>query len=417
MDRITYYQVRLTQKSPLRISAGLGEQTDSDVIRDRRGLPFIPGSSLAGLLREEFDSLTADRLFGYIRKNGETQESRLLVSDAVLPNDTKVRISRRDGVGLNERKTAIRGAKYDFEVVESDTPYVAVLELRDPDYTHELEAVLDRWIALGVSVGARTTRGYGSMDVGIRKRAFSIPGELDAWLDFDPFVEGAFQNCQDRSASDAKADGMLILRAALTMDGSYSVRMNTSALAQAGDRVVPDTVPMENRLGDPVVPGTSWAGAFRHHMRALAQDCGLGEQAMNEIDALFGVGGGKEKSRSAIRFSETDVKDSKRMTVTRTAIERYTAAPRNRALFTSQVAVGGGGELVITLPANTSDLLKGLLGVTLCDMNFGLLGFGGENGIGRGSAIITELTVNGIERTDELRAGDVTGLWKEETVC
>ena len=105
------------------------------------------------------------------------------------------------------------------------------------------------------------------------------------------------------------------------------------------------------------------------------------------------------------------------MTVTRTAIERYTAAPRNRALFTSQVAVGGVGELVITFPADTSDLLKGLLGVTLCDLNLGLLGFGGENGIGRGSTVITELTVNGVERTDELRAGDVAGLWKEETVC
>ena len=101
------------------------------------------------------------------------------------------------------------------------------------------------------------------------------------------------------------------------------------------------------------------------------------------------------------------------MLVTRTALERFTAAPRNRALFTSEVAVGGTGELAVTIPSDTPARVKGLLGAALCDLHLGLLGFGGENGIGRGMAEITRLTVNGTDRTEALAAGRVSALWKE----
>lgn len=407
-----YYLLELTQRSPLRISAGFGEQTDSDVIKDRRGKPFIPGSSLAGVLRSEFDPETADRFLGFVAENGRTKESCLLVSDAVLPDDAKVRISMRDGVGLNERKTAIKGAKYDFEVAEADKPYRAVLELTDERYRSALEDVLSRWSVLGVALGARTTRGYGWMDVTVQGRGFTFPDELDAWLSFDPFQEDAFSGCEVWSNRTVQATEITVVRATLKMKGTYSVRMNTSALVKPDEHVTPDTVPMEDRDGKPVIPGTSWAGAFRHHMRTLAEDLQLGEDTKNELERLFGSGG-REKRRSDIRFGETAVEGSHRQVVTRNAVERFTSAPRNQGLFTSESAVGGTGELTVLLPANTAPQLKGLLGVTICDLHLGLLGFGGENGVGRGIAEITDLTVNGQDRTAALQKGDAAAIWEE----
>lgn len=418
-----YYELKFTQRAPLRISAGFGTDTDNDLIKDRRGFPFLPGTGIAGVLRCEFDEETAKELFGIIEeteeqgkkeKKVEIRESRVLVSDAVLPDDAEFRVSRRDGVGLNEQKTAIKGAKYDFETAEADKPYRGVIELTNEGDADALREVLSRCVARGVCLGARTTRGYGSMKVEVREHKFTLPDELDDWLKFDPFDEHAFAEDEPLKPSDAAEDKLLVVRAALQIDGSFSVRTNTSALATEGDlRVTPDTVPMENREGRPVIPGTSWAGAFRHHMRALADELGLGEAAQAEIDLLFGKIEGA-KRRSAIRFSETAIENSKRMTVTRTAIERFTAAPRHRALFTSQVAVDGEGELVVTLPKDASERVKGLLGVSLCDLNLGLLGFGGENGVGRGGAVVTRLTVNGADKTAALRAGDVAALWKEE---
>lgn len=411
-----YYQLEFTQRSPLRIGTGFGQESDSDVIRDRRGMPFLPGSSIAGLLRCMIDPGKAETLFGYVHLNGEVQDSQILISDGTLPDDAQVRVSIRDGVGLNERKTAKSRAKYDFQTVETDKPYRAVLELTDPEYKPELESALARWVAQGVSVGARTTRGYGRMEVSVRDRSFELSKDsLKDWLVFDPFAEGAFQDCPPWEPGPAQADGLLVLHAALQIQGSFSVRANTSALVEPGDTVSPDTVPMENREGKPVIPGTSWAGAFLHRMRALAEDLGLGADAKAEIDALFGTEQ-DQKRRSDIRFSETALADSQRMWVTRTAIERYTAAPRNRALFTSEVAVGGTGTLTITLPKETASRLKGLLGAALCDLHLGLFGIGGESGVGRGAARITGLTVNGADRTRALLDGSVAEIWKEDTL-
>ena len=408
-----YYQLEFFQHSPLRIGTGFGLESNSDVIRDRRGMPFLPGSSITGLLRCMFDPGKAEALFGFVHSKGEVRESQVLVSDGTLPDDAQVRVSIRDGVGLNERKTAKPRAKYDFQTVETDKPYRAVLELTDETYKPELDAALARWVAQGVSVGARTTRGYGRMEVSVRERGFSLPDDLKTWLSFDPFAEGAFRDCPLWEPIPVKEDDRLVLQATLCIQGSFSVRTNTCVPMEPGNTVSPDTVPMENREGKPVIPGTSWAGAFLHRMRALAEDLGLGEEAKSEIDALFGTEQ-EETCRSRICFSETALTDSQRMWVTRTAIERYTAAPRHRALFTSEVALGGTGALTITLPKDSSARLKGLLGAALCDLHLGLFGVGGENGIGRGAVSITGLRVNGADRTQSLLDCNIADIWKED---
>ncbi len=46
-----YYRCRFTQLSPLRLSGGKNDRTDNDLMLDSRGLPMIPGSALAGVLR------------------------------------------------------------------------------------------------------------------------------------------------------------------------------------------------------------------------------------------------------------------------------------------------------------------------------------------------------------------------------
>ena len=46
---VLYVQVQVT--SPLSVSSGDNEWTDSDVLRDADGNPFVTGSSLAGAMR------------------------------------------------------------------------------------------------------------------------------------------------------------------------------------------------------------------------------------------------------------------------------------------------------------------------------------------------------------------------------
>ena len=123
-----YYLCRFTQLSPLRLSGGKNDRTDNDLMLDSRGLPMIPGSALAGVLRSRLPREDADLLFGKNTVGNDMTESAVLVGDAALPAGAKVRFTHRDGVGLDERKIAIPKAKYDFETAECSVPYTAVIE-------------------------------------------------------------------------------------------------------------------------------------------------------------------------------------------------------------------------------------------------------------------------------------------------
>ena len=59
-----YYCCRFTQLSPLRLSGGKNDRTDNDLMLDSRGLPMIPGSALAGVLRGRLTREEANLLFG-----------------------------------------------------------------------------------------------------------------------------------------------------------------------------------------------------------------------------------------------------------------------------------------------------------------------------------------------------------------
>ena len=48
-------KIYITLTSPLNLSSGESEITDTDIIRDWYGKPFVPGSSLAGAMRAYLD--------------------------------------------------------------------------------------------------------------------------------------------------------------------------------------------------------------------------------------------------------------------------------------------------------------------------------------------------------------------------
>lgn len=417
-----YYQLKMTQKSPLRIGNGESELTDSDLMVDGRGFPFIPGSSLAGVLREQYKTMPsvsreeADHLFGYI--DGEILEnSHVIVSDAVVPENSVPKdftISIRDGIGLDEWGITIPGNKYDFQVVETEKSYYAVLEWTGDGETYAkeleygLEPLMKTITAQGLLLGARTTRGYGNMKVEVRRKTFEFPAQVKEWLDFDPFAAGAFSHAEPVQAGTESGNDIRI-SAVLTMEGSFSVRVSTSRMEKLEDGTVPDSRPLRNRTKKPVIPGTSWAGVFRHHMLNLLRQSGLERKSGDKaeaVDLLFGKA--KEEGnhvRSKLHFHETEITGGAAYSVARNAVERFTQATRNAALYTNQLWQGGNGTLEIVIKdSEITGLQKQLLAISLIDLDLGLMTVGGESGVGRGRCTISQITVNGQDKTEELKA-------------
>ena len=88
----------------------------------------------------------------------------------------------------------------------------------------------------------------------------------------------------------------------------------------------------------------------------------------------------------------------------RNAIDRFTGAPANTALYTTQIWNGGEGKLVISYePGKLSKRQKQILAASIIDMNLGLMSIGGEASVGRGIVSIKSLMINGVESIDKLK--------------
>lgn len=331
-----YYRCRFTQLSPLRLSGGKNDRTDNDLMLDSRGLPMIPGSALAGVLRGRLTREEANLLFGRDTVGDAMTESAVLVGDAALPADAKVRFTHRDGVGLDKHKVAVKGAKYDFETAECTAPYTAVIEWSgwsDDPALPLLDDLLAGATAEGLAFGGRTTRGYGRMTAEVCKKVFRFPTDLDAWLAFDPDAADAFADA-DAVAGHETVPQENVLCAELRMTGSFIVRRYTSDVAVDEDKSGPDYCALENGNGRPVLPGTGWAGAFRHHMRAMLDEMGGTAQQKADVNALFGYSDdGVLKKRSALAFDETEISGGQAYTLTRNALDRFTAGAASKALL------------------------------------------------------------------------------------
>lgn len=428
--RKIYYQMIFIAKSPFRIGNGRHEFSDSDLMLDGRGLPFIPGTSIAGIIRhlaeeKSGDQTVLNRLFGIVEKAVQRGDSSTAIPSAILVNDAVMAaectkkdavIGRRDGVGLGEWGTAKPKSKFDFQISEAEKEFCAIVEWTGDkvQYKTEIEGIIDpimeHFVCSGFHAGARTSRGYGYFEVKIQKKGFSFPDNLEEWIGFQPYAENAFSEAKELKGK--KEDSDVEVEIGFQMMGTFSVRVNTAKTELMEDGSVPDTVPLENHRGNPVIPGTAWAGAFRHHMHGLLRDVGIGEDSaeMRELDMLFGMAdNAKNNKRSAITFSESEIsiknEDKQKMSVVRTAIDRFTAAPRDAALFTNRVYSGGSGSLHISFDKNAvSDMHRQLLAACICDLHLGLLSVGGEASVGRGIMQVTKLKVNGCDKLDRIKS-------------
>ncbi|WP_373549465.1 RAMP superfamily CRISPR-associated protein, partial [Haliscomenobacter sp.] len=189
------YLARFTieTNTPLSIGSGRGGLLNQRLIaKDANGLPYIPGTALAGVVRHELakqavNQAAIEKLFGYqhlLAKDG--QGSRIDFSSAhLLAEDGQTvleglceidfsqayyqnfkRLPERDHVRIDHRGVAVKHNKFEEELVHRGTRFVFELELQGTaaDKTH-WQIILGILNAPMFRVGAGTRKGFGQFKV------------------------------------------------------------------------------------------------------------------------------------------------------------------------------------------------------------------------------------------------------------
>lgn len=389
-------QGELHLKSPMIIGSGHNEFADIEVIKDSEENPFIPATSLTGVIRHYFDenyperSKETDHFFGYFRKkNNEKHES---IQSAFICHDLyaqKAHVRTRDGVKIDPSfQIAEDMGKYDFEIIEKGAVFnlfweVTIRNIHDPDTFKQLLATIISPLKEGnLLLGAKTNSGFGKCKLKklcISQFDFSNKDDVLRWLkqdfskgtpefDYEPFEPENHNKIFCIEARFAIKNSLIIR--------SYSEEAN-----------MPDATSITSN-GKYVLPATSVKGAIRHRALKILKTLEI-DNAQEQINNLFGIAGKNiDPKKGRVLIEEKKIKKVYPEIQNRIEIDRFTGGTIKTALFNSMPLwskdhCDESVNIIIKI-RNYEEWEIGLLLYVLKDLWSEDLPIGGEKNIGRG---------------------------------
>ena len=191
-------RIIIEAKAPLNIGSGnKGIKSDSLVLRDINGLPFIPGTTIAGLIRH---SITVQRFENEEDKDYEKRlnelrsplmgsqelgsplvitEAKMLdsdgtVLDGIVPQERLNseflvnfrQLPIRQHAKIGHRGATLKGGKFDEEIVLKGTRFCFEMEmLSDKDNDAKFKELLDTLNSETFRIGSGSRSGFGEIEV------------------------------------------------------------------------------------------------------------------------------------------------------------------------------------------------------------------------------------------------------------
>lgn len=442
--------------SPCHLGGADADATsDRPLLRDGEGRPYLPGSTLTGLLRAlltDVDKDAAQALFGANWGDPEGKQARLLLGDARIAREGPVPTELRDGVAIEACSgVAAKNKKYDLELLPVGVRFRlrGQLELFGKPEQDEslLRGLLRILLALEngqLALGARTRRGFGETRLmagpegywQVEDYRLDTPAGWYSWLgrqlhgppedwpkdwpeDWPKVAPVAYRD----TAALAQYLEMDLPQSTATRDFNVTLNLKLAGSLLVGSEGHDPDQPDRSHLqrlcwqdGVPtlesVLPATSLGGVLRHRCRRIALTLGGQAGKQDAADRLVGEMFGPAEIRhdekswaSRIAIREACIEGGKPLRHTRVRIDPWTGGAVESLLFTEDAQYGGEVRLELRLQASNEDWAgpaRALLLLALRDLAAGELTVGAESGVGRGRlqplpgkpfAIVTEPSV------------------------
>lgn len=419
------------------IHSGQGDLThDVLLVRDANGLPALPGTTIAGVLRHayehEYKQQQADQLFGQGGDKGSVSWLQVgwgqVHDSANRPVDADALVSEQDPllnwlrqdkplvrqrVRLNQRGAAADTGKFDVTLIPAGARYTTFISYwcdgSDSSRRHwqQLLALLTR---PGLAFGHGTRSGVGQFKVcALSKMEWNLK---------TPEGREGYANRPRRRSQDSTlpahqptqtAKPLPSLTLKLKAEGGWRVGGNAEPLGDHYSKA-PQLVPLHERCISwannrgsisermALLPGTAVKGALRHrvayHYRCLEGNFVVDQpeepEACAAVKALFGCAGdGDEGNAGVLQFSDLMLSQDviRPQELHHNRIDRFTGGVMDGALFSEEVLWQTPLSLEIRLLPTRQTIdanARKALALALDDLAKGWLplGAGGSRGLG-----------------------------------
>jgi len=364
---------------------------------DPEGRPQLPGTSLAGALREMVGEDEAPTLFGQLLPPGDgpdvdAQASQIWVLGTrpvdVSPGEVRAstKISRSKGAAeantLRTEEVLAAGTRFEVFLRWDDAPGGAV---------EEFAGRLAAWRPL---IGRGVSRGRGrcaAEDVRHGTLRLDQPQDLLRWLTMSGPDLARTVAAESAGAPVGMPAEEPLLRVTMSIAGPCRTG--------SGEEPQDQLIPIFRVAGAPVLPGTGLKGLFRSRAEYILRSVGAIPVPCQDQRCgicwtcqVFGFGGGQDVAftsvgvRSAIRIADAAVHNPVEVRRTHIAIDRFTGGVLPGALYKMEAVESGTFtvevERLAALDARQLDEIRAVFRLVLEDLEDGIIGIGG--GVARG---------------------------------
>ena len=391
LNKLIYLKAELTLTSPMVIGCDSDVATDLSPVKDYDGIPLIPGTLMAGALRDfalraGSDEKDVNTLFGYTCKTDslvESFHSKVLIHDCV-PLDT-VNTVTRDMVSLDEKtKTAKAGSKFDAELIPTGAKFDFRIELTtyegaDPRLAECFLNLMKAMVSEKIRLGTKKRRGWGKFKLeNVKCEALDLSESADVkrWMAFS--WDSIINDVAALSGAVELSPKHTVWEIPFSIPGALLIR----SYQDFGD----DDAVMFKENGRAVIPATSFTGCLRKAcFDILYYDFKLLDP-YPVLDHIFGFVNEQTKSAQTSKLFIEDISldISKEASYSRNKINRFTGGAEDRALFTTKPVYDSRGMISIEFSSSLEDWAKQLIFCAFLDIGQGIVPIGGETSIGRG---------------------------------
>ncbi len=433
--------------TPLHVGNGHNnEDTDSPVILDPNGLPTIPGSSIAGVLRSEFKKTypeSEENLFGFQNKN-EGRGSLLSVSWASIHNSNNIPAEKlltaeqlndallvlaknqpiRDHVRINHKGASDSEdtdgnsghGKFDEAIVNAGNRFSFELEMSIDNketgdkYWNKLLTILHKPV---LRFGGRSRRGLGAFKIiSCKEACFDLKTQLQAYLDTDVQLNDSKNILKEYKNQSTSLENYKEITLELEPESYF---MFGGGIDKPTNEKEADMAPVKEQVikwnnnhgtiqeNNIVIPGSSVKGAISHRVayyynllkQRWAEDTNNPKSITSEnneaVKELFGYckDNNVDGARGKVIINDTFVSpsDYSQKLIHHVSIDRFTGGAIPGNLF-SERPICSKNKLLLKLYVESNALsdstVKDAFRRTLKDLISGRLQLGAGSGRGHG---------------------------------